>query len=116
MAGPARVFQGISAGPVFETAVFGELLRLFAHRGEVPRIHFFRSSAGHEVDFLVESHGLLYPVEARLTATPLPKHAEGIVRLHELMPDRLGRGLVVCLARERFPLAREVDVMPLGGW
>jgi len=113
---PAQVVQGMHGGPMFETAVLGQLVRLFLHRGEIPRIYFWRTSAGHEVDFIIERDNQLIPVEAKLTATPSPKHAVAIERLQNLFGSRAGKGFLVCLCTRRFPLTRNVEAVPLGAF
>jgi len=55
-------------------------------------------------------------VEAKLTATPAPRHAAAIERFQKLFGERAGRGLVVCLAPERLPLSRTVDAVPFGAF
>jgi predicted AAA+ superfamily ATPase len=45
------------AGPLFETLVLGELVRVRDHRGQPLSLHFWRTREGEEVDFLVEAHG-----------------------------------------------------------
>ena len=55
----------------------------------------------------------LIPVEAKLTATPRPEHAQAIERFQALFGDRAGRGLLVCLCRERFRLTSSVEAVPL---
>jgi len=110
---PEETLQGIAAGALFENAVYGQLHRLFSNRGESPRVHFWRTALGDEVDFLVETNGRLVPVEAKLTATPVPAHAAQVERFLDLSKDRSGKGMVVCMAKERFPLTRRVDAVPL---
>ena len=113
---PEQVTQGMHGGPLFETAVLGQLVRLFLHRGERPRIYFWRTAAGHEVDFVIEDGNLLIPIEAKLTATPSAKHATAIERFQELFGSRAGKGLLVCLCAERFPLTRNVEAVPFGSF
>jgi len=110
------VLKGMAGGPMFESAVFGQLVRLFVHRGERPRIYFWRTAAGHEVDFILEGSGGLIPVEAKQTATPSAHHASAIESFQRLFGRRAAKGLVVCLCRERFPLSRTVDAVPLGSF
>ena len=110
---PGQVLQGMAAGAMIESAVLGSLYRLLVHRGEVPRLHFWRTAGGHEVDFLLDDGRRLIPVEAKLTATPRPAHAEAIERFQALFGDRAGPGLLVCLCRERFPLTPSVEAVPL---
>jgi len=111
-----QTLAGMAAGPIFETAVLGQLHRLFSHRGEAPRISFWRTAAGHEVDFVVEHGSTLIPIEAKLTANPSPRDAAAIEQFQGLLGPRAGKGLLVCLTRERYPLTHTVDAVPLGAF
>ncbi len=111
-----QVLGGIAAGPAFENAVFGALYRLFAHRGAIPRISYWRTSAGHEVDFVLEDGLRAIPVEAKLTATPTARDAHGIGKLLDLLGQTADRGYVVCLVEERTPLTGRVDAIPFGAF
>jgi uncharacterized protein len=108
--------SGLAAGPIFEAAVFGQLQRMFLHRGEPARLYFWRTAAGHEVDFVVENGKQLIPIEAKLTASPSPRDAAPIEVFQRLFGKRAEKGLVVCLTRDRFPLTRTVDAVPLGAF
>jgi predicted AAA+ superfamily ATPase len=101
------------AGAIFETAVLGEILKRLLHRGEAPRIHFWRTSTGHEVDFLVERAGRLVPVEAKATSTPVPSHAAPIQALVRELGDRLLSGYVVHGGSHLLPLGGGVTAVPL---
>lgn len=56
-------------GAVFETFVVSELYKNFSHRAARPSIYYWRDSAGHEIDVLIEVGGKLVPVEAKSAAT-----------------------------------------------
>lgn len=43
-----------SRGAVFESYVVSELLKNYLHRGEEPELYFWRDSAGHEIDIVVD--------------------------------------------------------------
>jgi len=111
---PEQILRGVGAGPIFEAAVLGQLLRLFVHRGETPRLFFWRTAKGHEVDFIVEIGSTLYPIEVKLTATPSIRDAAGIEGFRSLFGSKVGRGLVVCLCREAVPLTANTDAVPFG--
>jgi uncharacterized protein len=96
--------------------VFGQILRLLRHRGEPPRLSFWRTAAGHEVDFVLDDGRRLIPVEAKATATPTRKDARGIEEFQALFGERAEKGLLVCQCRERFPLTRTVDAVPFGSF
>lgn len=113
---PEQVLRGVAAGPIFEAAVLGQLLRLFVHRGETPRLYFWRTAKGHKVDFIAEIGSTLIPIEAKLTATPSVRDAAAIEGFRSLFGPKVGRGLVVCLTREAFPLTSNTDAVPFGAF
>lgn len=101
------------AGAIFETAVIGELFRALVHRGAAPRLGFFRSATGLEVDVIVEHGGAVVPIEIKASATPRPAMAASIEALRGYLGERLGRGFVVHGGEERLPLGRAVEAVPL---
>lgn len=44
-------------GPLFETLVFGQIVRLFDNKGEPKGIYFYRDHHGKEVDFVTPRRG-----------------------------------------------------------
>jgi len=54
-----------SRGAIFESWVISEALKNFQHRGLDSDIHFWRDSAGHEIDLIIEQAGKLVPVEIK---------------------------------------------------
>jgi len=110
---PGHAAAGPLGGALFETAVLSELVRTLTHRGHEPAIWFWRTSAGDEVDFLVEHEGRLVPVEAKLTSTPRPTMGDGIRRLRALLGERCLTGYVVHSGPQRLPLGEGVTALPL---
>jgi len=107
-----QVLAGIEGGVLLENLVFCELMRHFWANGESPRVHFFRTSDGLEVDFLVEVGQSLWPVEVKLAATPSREMASGIERLHAVLGSRLLPGAVITAGDEVMPLTRNATVYP----
>lgn len=63
---PDALRLGPLAGAIFETHVFGQLLRHFRHRARSVEITFWRTRDGEEIDFLVEAEGRIMPIVAEL--------------------------------------------------
>jgi hypothetical protein len=99
-------------GAIFETAVLSEIARTITNRGEEPRLYFWRTSAGVEVDFLVETRGMLVPIEVKLSSTPSPTMAAGIRALRGDLRDRAGSGYVGPRWRCAPPLGALSDGIP----
>lgn len=62
---PEELRVHAARGAVFETFVLSELLKARLHRGEDPDLHFWRDSAGHEIDFVIDDGEALTAIEAK---------------------------------------------------
>jgi predicted AAA+ superfamily ATPase len=67
-----------SRGAVFESFLMAELVKAYAHRGKRPPLYFWRDSAGHEIDFLIDQGSRLVPIEAKAGETVPPGLFEGL--------------------------------------
>ncbi len=52
-------------GAIFESFVLSELIKNFANQGLEPDVYFWRDSAGHEIDILLELGAKLVPIEVK---------------------------------------------------
>jgi hypothetical protein len=103
---------GPLGGAIFESAVLLEIVKAFVNRGQEPRIYFWRTSAGVEVDLVVEAGGRLIPIEVKLSATPRPAMASGIRAFQADLGERAGPGFVIHPGSVRLPLAPKVVALP----
>ncbi|MAE71588.1 MAG: GTP-binding protein [Gemmatimonadetes bacterium] len=106
--------HGPMAGAIFETAVFGELYKTLLSRGTQPRVAFWRTAAGREVDFIVDGDSGLVPIEAKAGATVRPRMAEGIHALRRDLGEDLHPGFVVHMGRQTLPLGSDTTAIPFG--
>ncbi|MEK7269339.1 MAG: ATP-binding protein [Planctomycetota bacterium] len=110
----AHSAAGPLSGAILETAVVGEVFRTILHRGETPRLHFWRTSTGLEVDLVVEAAGRLVPVEVKATSTPRPAMAAGIEAFRRDYAERVAPGFVIHSGDIRLPLVPGVEAVPFG--
>jgi predicted AAA+ superfamily ATPase len=110
----AHASAGPMAGAIVETAVLGELVKAELGQGHEARIHFWRTSTGSEVDFLVERGGRLIPIEVKASSTPRPAMAAGIHALRSDLGGLLGPGYVVHTGERALPLGGGVTAVPFG--
>ena len=110
--------MSLADGSLFETAVLDELLRWRSWQIHPPALHFYRTHAGREVDFLLHSPKSLLAIEAKASAKAHPQDARALtdLLLTPLLPnlDRNARrlGLIVTQGREIEPLAPHVWSIP----
>lgn len=95
-----------------ETAVLSEIVRTLTHRGIEPQIYFWRTTAGTEVDFIVDVGRGLIPIEVKLSATPRVAMAASIRTFQRDLQGKAKPGYVVHPGRLRLPLGSVVTALP----
>ena len=93
-------------GAVWETYVFGQLYRYFLNRGiPRPRIWYWRTTSGSEIDFLIEKDGKLIAVEAKSAEYPSSSALSGFQKLKRVYgAESILRQIVVAPTDSPFPL------------
>jgi len=109
---PQHAMAGPMGGAIFETVVVGEVYKALCHRGQEPRISFWRTSTGIEVDLVVEHGQRLIPIEIKLSATPQPAMTRGIEAFRRDHSASVGRGIVVHSGRAFLPLGSDTVAWP----
>jgi predicted AAA+ superfamily ATPase len=107
-----HAMHGPMNGPLMETAVVGEVLRTYWHRGAEPQAYFWRTSTGVEVDLLVDTGDELIPVEIKSTATPTPGMARSLTAFRTDLKGRVGKGFLVHSGEETLPVGRDILAWP----
>lgn len=109
---PEHAASGPMGGAIMETAVLSEIVKTLIHRGSDPHVYFWRTSAGSEVDFVVETGGKLVPIEVKLSATPRPAMAAAIRTLQQDLGAAAMPGYVVHPGDIRLPLGPGATALP----
>ncbi len=109
---PEHAVSGPMGGAIMETAVLTEIVKTFTHRGLEPQVYFWRTTAGTEVDIVIESNGMLIPIEVKLSSTPRPAMASSIKTFMKDMGDKALPGYVVHPGSTRLPLGQGVEALP----
>ncbi len=110
---PETLEAGAASGAMFETWVFGELLKSWWHHGKRAPFYFYRDKDRKEIDLLVVQDDRIHPLEFKKSASPDRRAARAFQALVKL--DRsIGPGGIVCLADSSLPLLDEVVTIPVG--
>jgi predicted AAA+ superfamily ATPase len=104
--------SGPLGGVIFETAVLAEIMKRYVHSGQDPHLYFWRTSHGSEVDFIVEQGGKLIPIEAKLSATPRPTMAPGILAFQKDFSKNAGKGYIIHPGDLTLPISPKVLALP----
>jgi len=109
---PEHAASGPMGGAIFETAVITEVYKTLVHRGVVPNLYFWRTSAGVEVDLIIDTGNGLIPLEVKHSSTPQPRMASSIKTIMNDLSDKINQGYVIHTGSSKLPLATRVMALP----
>ena len=107
-----HLLSGPMAGAIVETYVVSEIYKRLSNRGTEPQIYFWRTSAGTEVDILLDDQGTLIPIEVKATATPKPQMASGVRSIQKDLKKQISNGYVIHIGDIQLPLGEKVTALP----
>jgi len=112
--GLARILSermSVDDGSLYETFVLCELLRWVSWQPDAPQIHFYRTHAGLEIDFVVHTPRLVLAIEARAGRRAGPADARSLAAA---LPDLRIPGLRANAARLGIVVSRAAQVTEVG--
>lgn len=109
---PEHAASGPMGGAILETAVLSEIVRSLVHRGLSPDVYFWRTSAGSEVDFVLDTGKKLVPIEVKLSSTPKAAMASAIGEFRKDLGNQVGKGFVIHPGGMRLPLGPHATATP----
>lgn len=92
---PEELRTHSARGALFETFVLSEMLKAYHHRGEEPDLYFWRDSAGHEMDALVDLGERQIPVEVKSGETVGGDFFDALRYWRRLVADESAPGALV---------------------
>ena len=102
--------SGAMSGAIFETYVVSEIIKSYAHNIKEPNIYYYRDKDKREIDVIIECNGKLYPIEIKKSSNP---DKSAIKNFSVISEDNLGNGAVVCLAKEDYPITKNINAIPI---
>jgi uncharacterized protein len=107
-----HALSGPLGGAIFETLVISQIYKQYLSKGLRPRLYFWRTGAGAEIDLMIEEGRELIPVEIKLTSTPQTKMGQTIRQLKKDLKGRITRGYVIHQGKHFLPLGEGVTAVP----
>lgn len=107
-----QIFKGPLSGQLFENVVLGEIIRSYYNKGEIPRIYWWRTSHGEEVDFILEKNGKLFPVEVKMTSRINKGLCRGLESFIALFSSEIKRGMLVNLSGQKLIINKNITAIP----
>jgi len=99
---PKELLHRAERGAVFESFVVSELYKNFLHRGEQPRLYFWRDVSGHEIDIVIETGTRLIPVETKSAKTVASDFFDNLAYWRDLVGKEAGQAALIYGGDEAF--------------
>ncbi len=107
-----QIFKGPMSGQLLETLVLGEIIRYFHSLGKIPRIFYWRTSYGEEVDFIIEDKGKLIPLEVKVSSRVNIQMVKGLSFFYKLFPERIEEAFLVNLSQGEIKFGKKIISIP----
>lgn len=100
-------------GPLFETAVAGEIRKQAAVLSPQPNLYHWRSHGGAEIDLLLEHDGIFFPLEVKAASQPSRYDTRGFLAFREAYPGlKVAPGLVIAPIERQLQLSESDYAVP----
>jgi predicted AAA+ superfamily ATPase len=105
---------GAMSGAMFETFVVAEIIKGYYNRGfDDLCFSYYRDKDLNEIDLIIESNGVLHPVEIKKTGNPGKEDIKAFVKLEGNEQRPVGECGVICLAEAVRHLTPGSRVIPV---
>lgn len=98
-------------GPIFEQWVGIELWKRLQYAGNA-RLHYLRTRAGAEVDFIIVDRGRFIPIEVKWTEHPSLSDARHLSTFLDEHPKQVKQGYIVCRCPHPLALTDRITALP----
>ncbi len=101
-------------GSVIETFVLLELLKQIGWSTIQPKIYYYHTSAGKEVDFILENNsGQIVGIEVKASSTIYQKDFKGLFDLKESIGKRFPKGIILSTGSNTIPFSKDLMTVPI---
>lgn len=99
------------SGAFFETFVVSEIVKSYLNAGKRPPIYYYRDSDQKEIDLIIESNGVLHPIEIKKSGNPKREAGRHFEVLKKTGKEQ-GTGNVICMIHDLMPVKPGVWAVP----
>ena len=105
------------AGQLFENFIFQELIKQISWSKAQPKLYYFRTASGKEVDFILETadSGII-GIKAKFKETITTRDFDGLRELARLTSRRFKAGYVLSLGNNVVPFGNNLFTLPLSAF
>ncbi len=102
------------SGQLFESFIFQELMKQISWSKTQPKLYYFRTASGKEVDFILQTNdGQIIGLEVKMKETIQNKDFDGLRELMNLTKKQFKAGYVITTGQEMVPFGQKLFTLPL---
>ncbi len=102
------------SGQLFESFIFQELMKQISWSKTQPKLYYFRTTSGKEVDFILQTNdGQIIGLEVKMKETIQNKDFDGLRELMNLTKKQFKAGYVITTGQEMVPFGQKLFTLPL---
>ncbi len=109
----AEILQnGSINGAILENYVVSEIRKTYLNTGKECLLYYFRDKQNNEIDLIIESNGLLHPLEIKKTYNP----SAGMTKAFEILKKSTiptGMGGIICTKEDVSAINKETLIIPI---
>ncbi len=109
---PEILLNGSINGAILENYVVSEIRKTYLNSGRECYLNYYRNKENKEIDLIIESDGLLHPLEIKKASTPTLSMVNGFDVLKKAAIPT-GMGGVICLKENFTALDKDTLVIPV---
>ena len=109
---PEILANGAINGAILENFVVAELLKSYHNNGKECLLWYYRDRSSNEVDLVIESDGLLHPLEIKRSVNP-GSELTGVFGLLDKASIPRGKGAILCMRSTLSAVDSENFIVPI---
>ena len=109
---PEILMNGAMNGAILENYVVAETIKSYSNNGKECLMHYYRDKDSREIDMVIESDGMLHPIEIKKSSSPGAALASAFKVLDSGSVPR-GVGAILCTKEEFSAIDRKTMIVPI---
>lgn len=98
-------------GAILENYIVNEIRKSYLNLGKEVFMYYYKDKDQHEIDLILESNGILHPVEIKKTSNPTANMIKNFNLLKKVNIP-LGQGAIICMKDKLSALNKDVLIIP----
>ncbi len=109
---PEILMNGSMNGAILENYVVSEIIKTYTNNAKECLLHYYRDKDSKEIDLIIESDGMLHPIEIKKSVNP-PAQIAGTFKILGKASVPCGTGAVICLRDSLTAIDSNTYIIPV---